>query len=328
MAARSFLYGGDSGGGAGGGGGSGFNSVLLTNKRPPCSSSKPADSFFVSGSNHSFAGSRSMVSFEDKGNGSGRSSFFQTFDQEDNGVDDEYDDYFQHPEKKRRLKSDQVQFLEKSFETDNKLEPDRKIQLAKDLGLQPRQIAIWFQNRRARWKTKQLEKDYDVLQESYNELKANYENLLQEKEKLKSEVHDLSDKLLLQEMEKGTSDSSSTKSPSEPLQQEQAADCLNDEDVSKNSNVGVRSDLTESNSPRYVDLLERVDSSYLFEHDQSDESLDEEDKLEKMFVSGYMLPKIENGEYPELDVVNSSYIGFPGHGEDEDEDQTFGFWSY
>lgn len=127
-----------------------------------------------------------MVSFEDKKNGSS-SSFFQPFDQEDTG-DDEYDDYFHHPEKKRRLKADQVQFLEKSFETENKLEPERKIQLAKELGLQPRQIAIWFQNRRARWKTKQLEKDYDVLQESYNQLKANYENLLQEKEKLKSEV--------------------------------------------------------------------------------------------------------------------------------------------
>ncbi|KAL4584028.1 hypothetical protein LXL04_008618 [Taraxacum kok-saghyz] len=325
MAARSFLYGGNSGGGAGG-----FNSVLLTNKRAiSSSSSKPLDSFFVSGSSHSFAGSRSMVSFEDGGNGSGR-SFFQPFDQEDNG-DDEYDDYLQQPEKKRRLKSDQVQFLEKSFETDNKLEPDRKIQLAKDLGLQPRQIAIWFQNRRARWKTKQLEKDYDVLQESFNELKSKYDNLLQEKEKLKSEVHDLSDKLLLQEMEKGTSDSSSTKSPSEPLQQEQAADCLNDEDhISKTSIVDVNSDLTGSSSPRYADLLERGNSSYLFEHDQSDESLEEEDKLEKMFVTGYMLPKIKSGDYPELDVVNSSYIGFPGQGEDEDEDQDqpFGFWSY
>lgn len=132
------------------------------------------------------SGSRSMVSFEDRGNGSG-GQFFQSFDHEDNG-DDEYDEYFQQPEKKRRLTVDQVRFLEKSFELDNKLEPDRKIQLAKELGLQPRQVAIWFQNRRARWKTKQLEKDYDDLQESYNKLKANYENLLKEKEKLKSKV--------------------------------------------------------------------------------------------------------------------------------------------
>ena len=66
-------------------------------------------------------------------------------------------------EKKRRLNVEQVRTLEKNFELANKLEPERKIQLARALGLQPRQVAIWFQNRRARWKTKQLEKDYDVL---------------------------------------------------------------------------------------------------------------------------------------------------------------------
>nr|XP_043615173.1 homeobox-leucine zipper protein HAT5-like isoform X2 [Erigeron canadensis] len=264
-----------------------------------------------------------MVSFKDNGNGS-RSTFFQTFDQEENG-DDEYDDYFHHPEKKRRLKADQVQFLEKSFETENKLEPERKIQLAKDLGLQPRQIAIWFQNRRARWKTKQLEKDYDVLQESYNQLKANYENLLQEKEKLKSEVLDLNEKLSMQETEKGTSDSSSTKSPFDPLQQEQVTDCMNDD-------VAIKSVVSDSSSPGYgvQSLLERGDSSYLFEQDQSDGSLDEEDNLDKMFVSGYMLPKIECGEYPKLDVVKSCYLGIPcqDHGDDHDQDQSFGFWSY
>ncbi|KAI7994062.1 Sulfoquinovosyl transferase SQD2 [Camellia lanceoleosa] len=66
-------------------------------------------------------------------------------------------------QKKRRLNLEQVKTLEKNFELGNKLESERKMQLAMALGLQPRQIAIWFQNRRARWKTKQLEKDYDVL---------------------------------------------------------------------------------------------------------------------------------------------------------------------
>lgn len=133
-------------------------------------------------------GSRSMMSFEDirGGNGSNR-SFFCPFDSEDNG-DEDLDDYFHHPEKKRRLTVDQVRFLEKSFETENKLEPERKVQLAKDLGLQPRQVAIWFQNRRARWKTKQLEKDYEALQSSYGSLKVDYENLLKEKDSLKAEV--------------------------------------------------------------------------------------------------------------------------------------------
>ena len=82
-----------------------------------------------------------------------------------------------------------VHLLEKSFEEENKLEPERKTQLAKKLGLQPRQVAVWFQNRRARWKTKQLERDYDVLKASYDSLLSTYDSIVKENEKLKSEVH-------------------------------------------------------------------------------------------------------------------------------------------
>ena len=60
---------------------------------------------------------------------------------------------------KKRLNLEQVRALEKIFELGNKLEPERKMQLGKALGLQPRQIANWFQNRKARLKTKQLERD-------------------------------------------------------------------------------------------------------------------------------------------------------------------------
>lgn len=98
------------------------------------------------------------------------------------------DDGSQLGEKKRRLNMEQVKTLEKSFELGNKLEPERKMQLARALGLQPRQIAIWFQNRRARWKTKQLEKDYDVLKRQYDSVKADNDALQAQNQKLQSEV--------------------------------------------------------------------------------------------------------------------------------------------
>lgn len=79
-------------------------------------------------------------------------------------------------------------FLMKSFDVDNKLEPDRKTQLAKDLGLHPRQVAIWFQNRRARYKTKLLEKEYDSLKSCFHKLQADYDALFSDNEKLKNEV--------------------------------------------------------------------------------------------------------------------------------------------
>ena len=114
--------------------------------------------------------------------------FFQGLEKEENGEDEDFGVCLNQPGKKRRLTSKQVQFLESNFEVENKLEPERKVQLAKELGMQPRQVAIWFQNRRARFKTKQLEKDYGVLKASYDVLKRDYDNLLQESDKLKEEV--------------------------------------------------------------------------------------------------------------------------------------------
>ena len=96
---------------------------------------------------------------------------------EEANAEEDSDDGSQAGEKKRRLNMEQVKTLEKSFELGNKLEPERKMQLARALGLQPRQIAIWFQNRRARWKTKQLEKDYDLLKRQYEAIKADNDAL-------------------------------------------------------------------------------------------------------------------------------------------------------
>lgn len=100
------------------------------------------------------------------------------------------DESSQLGEKKRRLNMEQVRTLEKNFELGNKLEPERKIQLARALGLQPRQIAIWFQNRRARWKTKQLEKDYDLLRRRFDAIKADNDSLQSQNKRLQAEVND------------------------------------------------------------------------------------------------------------------------------------------
>ncbi|KAK7266357.1 hypothetical protein RIF29_19001 [Crotalaria pallida] len=107
------------------------------------------------------------------------------------GDDELSDDGSQLGEKKKRLNLEQVKALEKSFELGNKLEPERKMQLAKALGLQPRQIAIWFQNRRARWKTKQLEREYEVLKKQFEALKADNDSLKAQNQKLQGELQAL-----------------------------------------------------------------------------------------------------------------------------------------
>ncbi|KAL3818934.1 hypothetical protein ACJIZ3_004839 [Penstemon smallii] len=98
-------------------------------------------------------------------------------------------------EKKRRLSICQVKALEKNFEVENKLEPERKVKLAQELGLQPRQVAVWFQNRRARWKTKNLERDYGILKANFDGLKHNFESLQRDNEALLKEIKELKSKL-------------------------------------------------------------------------------------------------------------------------------------
>ncbi|GLJ50592.1 hypothetical protein SUGI_1077720 [Cryptomeria japonica] len=121
-------------------------------------------------------------------------SFDTSFDE---GIAEDLDEYYNdssNGEKKlkcRRLTMEQVRALEKNFEQGKRVEPERKLKLARSLGLHPRQIAIWFQNRRARWKTKQLEKDYALLKQDYEAFKAHYVNLKEENSKLQAEIQRL-----------------------------------------------------------------------------------------------------------------------------------------
>ncbi|KAA0043744.1 homeobox-leucine zipper protein HOX11 [Cucumis melo var. makuwa] len=51
--------------------------------------------------------------------------------------------------KKLRLSKQQSAFLEESFKEHTTLNPKQKLALAKQLNLRPRQVEVWFQNRRA-----------------------------------------------------------------------------------------------------------------------------------------------------------------------------------
>ncbi|EXB54950.1 Homeobox-leucine zipper protein ATHB-21 [Morus notabilis] len=84
-------------------------------------------------------------------------------------------------QRSRRLTQAQVRLLETSFTTDHKLQAERKFQLATSLGMSPRQLAIWYQNRRARQKTQTIEFDYRTIQ-------LRLEDVLAEKRRLEKEV--------------------------------------------------------------------------------------------------------------------------------------------
>ncbi|KAL5232420.1 hypothetical protein ABZP36_031196 [Zizania latifolia] len=86
--------------------------------------------------------------------------------------------------KKLRLSKEQSAFLEESFKEHSTLNPKQKVALAKQLNLRPRQVEVWFQNRRARTKLKQTEVDCEYL-------KRCCETLTKENRRLHKELAEL-----------------------------------------------------------------------------------------------------------------------------------------
>ncbi|MQM08118.1 hypothetical protein Taro_040972 [Colocasia esculenta] len=99
------------------------------------------------------------------------------------GISDE-EDGGEGSRKKLRLSKEQSAVLEESFKDHNTLNPKQKLALAKQLNLRPRQVEVWFQNRRARTKLKQTEVDCEFL-------KRCCENLTEENRRLQKEVQEL-----------------------------------------------------------------------------------------------------------------------------------------
>ncbi|RAL39798.1 hypothetical protein DM860_012999 [Cuscuta australis] len=95
----------------------------------------------------------------------------------------------------KRFSNEQVRSLESIFRLETKLETKKKVQVATDLGLQPRQVAIWFQNKRARWKSKQMEHEFRVLKSEFDSLNAQFDKLKREKEYLLLQLEELRNQL-------------------------------------------------------------------------------------------------------------------------------------
>ncbi|GJT82233.1 homeobox-leucine zipper protein ATHB-7-like protein [Tanacetum coccineum] len=91
-------------------------------------------------------------------------------------------------EGRRRFSDEQIRLLESMFETQSRPEFKMKQQLANKLGLHPRQVAIWFQNRRARSKSRQTELEYNNLQQNYDNLASMSESLKEENQALLNQL--------------------------------------------------------------------------------------------------------------------------------------------
>ncbi|KAF9662923.1 hypothetical protein SADUNF_Sadunf18G0104800 [Salix dunnii] len=91
--------------------------------------------------------------------------------------------------KKLRLTKEQSSLLEESFKRHTTLNPAQKHTLAERLNLKPRQVEVWFQNRRARTKLKQTEVDCEFLKKCCESLSNENRRLKKELQDLRSQKH-------------------------------------------------------------------------------------------------------------------------------------------
>ncbi|KAK9091683.1 hypothetical protein Sjap_024860 [Stephania japonica] len=90
------------------------------------------------------------------------------------------------PRKKLRLTKEQSRLLEESFRENHTLNPKQKEALAYQLKLLPRQVEVWFQNRRARTKLKQTEMECEYLKRCFGSLTEENRRLHREVEQLRA----------------------------------------------------------------------------------------------------------------------------------------------
>ncbi|PPS02040.1 hypothetical protein GOBAR_AA18623 [Gossypium barbadense] len=118
-----------------------------------------------------------------KGNSRGKRDMDAETERGSSRASDDDEDENGSSRKKLQLSKEQSAFLEESFKEHNNLNPKQKLALAKQLNLRPRQVEVWFQNRRAT-KLKQTELDCEYL-------KRCCETLTEENRRLHKEVQEL-----------------------------------------------------------------------------------------------------------------------------------------
>ncbi|KAJ1295805.1 hypothetical protein BS78_01G250900 [Paspalum vaginatum] len=91
--------------------------------------------------------------------------------------------------KKLRLSKEQSALLEDRFKEHSTLNPKQKAALARQLNLRPRQVEVWFQNRRARTKLKQTEVDCELLKRCCETLTEENRRLHRELQQLRALNH-------------------------------------------------------------------------------------------------------------------------------------------
>ncbi|XP_019187098.1 PREDICTED: homeobox-leucine zipper protein HOX11-like [Ipomoea nil] len=111
------------------------------------------------------------------GNGGAAEPASRASDEDENGV---------NARKKLRLSKEQSAYLEESFKEHHTLNPKQKHALAKQLNLRPRQVEVWFQNRRARTKLKQTEVDCEYLKRCCETLREENRRLHKELQELRA----------------------------------------------------------------------------------------------------------------------------------------------
>lgn len=100
--------------------------------------------------------------------------------------EDYYEDDDSNGRKKLRLTKVQSALLEESFKQQSTLNPKQKQHLARKLNVRPRQVEVWFQNRRARTKLKQTEVDCEFLKKCCETLTDENRKLYKELQELKA----------------------------------------------------------------------------------------------------------------------------------------------